>query len=152
MYLLSGQMEKQQMKSGQSALYTGYFQATDLSNQTALSEPCSYVLLEDLGKDLIIQNIPAQTYTEKPIKPKVHLLFLGEKLFKEGVDYKVDYKNHIKKGKVTVIVTSLIKDLPGRITDQFEIKAASNKALITSVKKSTIKATAKASKKKNTFR
>lgn len=147
MYLLSDKMERQQLKSGQSAVYTGYFQATDLRNQTVLSDPCSYVLLENFAKDLTIQKIPAQTYTGKPIKPRVRLLFLGEELLKEGVDYKVEYKNNVKKGKATVIVTSLMEDLPGRITTQFEIKDDPNKALITSVKKSTIKAAAKVSKK-----
>ncbi len=131
MHLLSDKMESQQLSSGQNALYTGYFKATDLRNQVTLSEPCQYVLLSDFEKDFTIKEIAAQAYTGKPIEPKVQMLFHGQEILEEGVDYKVEYKNNIEIGKATVIVTSLIKGLPGTITAQFEIKAAPDSVLNT---------------------
>ncbi len=50
-----------------------------------------------------VEEITDVTYTGKALKPDV-TVYDGEKLLKQGTDYKVSYKNNIKVGSATVTV------------------------------------------------
>ena len=54
-------------------------------------------------QDCIIETIPDRYFTGNPIKPKVVVTYLGDKL-REGVDYTVSYENNEDTGTATVII------------------------------------------------
>lgn len=121
-YLLNDVMSKMPLNSGNYSLYSGYFKITDMKYNVTLSDPCYYAIIDKFDRDLTIEAIPEQVYTGFELKPTVKLLFNGNEVFTEGVDYKVEYTNNINVGTATVTVTSLMDDLPGVLTTTFEIK------------------------------
>lgn len=124
LHQLGGMMSLMPLSSGPTALYTGYFETTDMRGNVTLSEPCQYVLLSDFEEQLSVEEIPPQVYTGEPLTPKVRLLFMGEELLTEGEHYKAEYKDNTERGWATVTITSLMEELPGTLTVQFEIKDA----------------------------
>ena len=52
------------------------------------------------------EGIEPKAYTGKAITPKVKLTF-GDKTLKEGTDYKLSYKDNVKPGEATIVVTGL---------------------------------------------
>ena len=54
-------------------------------------------------RDCDIEAIPDRYFTGNPIKPKVVVTYLGDKL-REGVDYTVSYENNEDTGTATVII------------------------------------------------
>ena len=63
-----------------------------------------YISLNDPG--ISIQHIKSVLYTGKAIKPVVSVKYNG-KVLKVNTDYKITYKNNVKKGKATIVITGL---------------------------------------------
>jgi hypothetical protein len=109
------------LSSGQDVEYAGYFSVTDLTDTTHLSEPVYYIVINDVN-ETEIADIPNQTYTGRPITPKVRLLFLGKEYLTEGIHYKVQYENNVNVGTATVMITGL-GDVQGSVETTFRIVA-----------------------------
>jgi hypothetical protein len=66
-----------------------------------------------------ISGVPSQTYTGQALKPLPIVKLAGKKLRKD-VDYKVSYKNNVKVGKASAVVTG-IGNYAGTATIPFRI-------------------------------
>ena len=72
-----------------------------------------------------VSDIPDATYTGKAITPAVKEVSIGSKKLTEGTDYKVSYKNNVKAGTASVVITG-VGEFCGTITKTFKITAAAN--------------------------
>lgn len=82
----------------------------------SLSEPAPIVFNMS---DCEISHKTEYVYTGKKITPKVTVKFGGEKM-REGIDYKVTYKNNKSYGTATVTVKG-IKPFRGSVSSKFKI-------------------------------
>ena len=79
-----------------------------------------------------VEDIEAQTYTGKAIKPAVKVFAKGKQL-KKDVDYTVSYKNNTKIGTATVVITGKGQFF-GTIEKTFSIKRDISSAEVSQVK------------------
>lgn len=82
-----------------------------------------------------ISAILNQPYTGKEVKPAVKVTFKGKTL-KNGTDYVVTYKNNVKKGTATAVVTG-INGYFGSITKTFRIAPSITSATVTGLRSTT---------------
>ena len=74
-----------------------------------------------------VAAVPARTYTGKAEKPRPKVIYQGKTL-KEGVDYELAYRNNVKAGKATIVITGK-GAFVGTRTATFKIKKASIKKI-----------------------
>lgn len=100
--------------------YSAYYKVTDMNNDFKISGKVDYDIIDDFN-EFEIEVILPQAFTGEAVKPKVHVLYKGEEILEEGKDYIVSYLDNTVIGTATVVVTSLIDDLPGIISREFII-------------------------------
>ncbi|MDO4806446.1 MAG: hypothetical protein Q4A07_04280 [Coriobacteriales bacterium] len=101
-----------------------------LKKGTAGWKVASQYIKPAINKGAKVSSIKAKTYTGKAIKPSVTVKRSGKTL-KKGVDYKLSYKNNVRAGTATVVITGKGK-YTGSIAKKFKIvKASLSKAVVT---------------------
>lgn len=101
-----------------------------LKKGSAAWKVASKLMTESISKGAKVSAIKTQVYTGKAIKPSVTVK-RGGKTLKKGVHYKLSYKNNVKAGTASVVITG-IGPYSGSITKKFTIaKASLSKATIT---------------------
>jgi hypothetical protein len=111
--------ERKDLVSNATTYYASYFAAKDIQNNIYLSEPFEYYIIDSFDEFKLV--VTPQAYTGKPVEPEVDVLHHGEEKLEEGVDYRVTYTNNIEKGIAGVKVISLMPELPGELSGEFEI-------------------------------
>lgn len=94
---------KSPLTSGKDIEYDTYFKVTDMKGTEFLSDPCGYVMSEDI-EDFSIKDIPTQICTGKPVEPKITLMMGEHELFLNK-NYLVEYSNNTEKGTAKVTLT-----------------------------------------------